>query len=396
MRKAKASSKLPPAFAEELVPSESEIKALAIKARGGTSAKHNTVQDKLQQLASKKPKKPTIKVRPLEKHAQASKSTAESEYEKFLEQLADRDRHHHQLLKQAELIRTRLEQLSDREKTKISEALRDCYGIYEFIENSPEPWTFYEQLRSYFKVKMERIQSNTPDEALLVRFIFSRKTTKQISEYATVIRYARETHIAKKDFVRWYTETTQTRILAAARKSGTTDYKERLARARILLLRYFDLREQWPLGTFEYPMQLAEKQMHLPGDLIFVICRGINKFNRDVIFDPKGSVATRVPMAQISALHFIPNNIDLANDIIDRMARMIAPEVERFEREVDEHQEKVWANDLTNHLTERELGSSYKSADRWADRMQAAIAEDQISFVNQRKKIQKLRNKARR
>jgi len=42
------------------------------------------------------------------------------------------------------------------------------------------------------------------------------------------------------------------------------------------------------------------------------------------------------------------------------------------------------------------LGAAYKSADYWADRMQAAMAEDQVAFEAQRRKIQKLRNKSRK
>ena len=51
---------------------------------------------------------------------------------------------------------------------------------------------------------------------------------------------------------------------------------------------------------------------------------------------------------------------------------------------------------MSNLLMERELGTAYKSADRWADRQQAALAEDQVAFEAKRKKIQKLRNKSRK
>jgi hypothetical protein len=51
---------------------------------------------------------------------------------------------------------------------------------------------------------------------------------------------------------------------------------------------------------------------------------------------------------------------------------------------------------MTNFLMERELGAAYRSADRWADRMQASLYEDQQAFEQARKKIQKLRNKARK
>jgi septum formation topological specificity factor MinE len=101
-------------------------------------------------------------------------------------------------------------------------------------------------------------------------------------------------------------------------------------------------------------------------------------------------------MAAISALHFIPPNIDLANDIMDRIARYIEPRLEDVEAEIQAKTDQVWSDDMTHYLMERELGAAYRSADRWADRMQAAIAEDQQAFEQQRRKIQKLRNTARK
>jgi hypothetical protein len=164
-----------------------------------------------------------------------------------------------------------MEALARRETVKFHEALRDCYGIYEHIQSSPEPYAFYDVLRDYFRMQGS-VQSNSPDEGLLIRFVFTKKSKKQISEYATVIRYALQTKVSKADFIKWYTTTTQTRILQKARKDGNAQLNERLARARVLLQRYFDIREQWPLGEFDYPAMLAGKQVHLPDDLIIVIC----------------------------------------------------------------------------------------------------------------------------
>ena len=95
-------------------------------------------------------------------------------------------------------------------------------------------------------------------------------------------------------------------------------------------------------------------------------------------------------------MHFIPAIIDVTNDILNRIARHIVPRLELFEKQIEEMSEQAWAHDMTNFLMERELGAAYKSADRWADRMQASIAEDQIEFEKKRKKIQKLRNEARK
>ena len=380
---------------QEAAKSKVEKLAESIKNRSTIAAKHNSV---VKQVAAVKTRNTPVKkarVNKIPKVKQTAPVDRSSSLAVFEAQIEQRNKEQHHLLKQAETIRNRLAQLSDREKVKTTEGLRDCYGIYEFLENSKDGDMLYDIIRSYFKATLEPIQSNTPNEALLVRFIFSKKSKKQVSEYATVLRYARETGIAKNDFVKWYDETTQTRILALARKSSSADSQEKLKRAKIALLRYFDIQEEWPLGHFDYPEHLSAKQVHLPDDLMFVICRGVRKFNRDVYFDPENPAATRVPLAEISALHFIPPNIDLTNDLITRIARSLVPYIDEIEEQINQKTERVWANDMTSLLMERELGSAYKSADSWANRMQASIAEDQLEFEKKRKKIQKLRNQAR-
>ena len=381
---------------QEAAKTKVEKLAESIKKRSTVSAKHNSV---VQQVNTVKTRNTPVKkatVNPVPKVKEQEPMSRATDLDVFEARIAQRDKQQHQLLKQAETIRNRLAKLSDREKVKTTEGLRDCYGIYEFIESSKDGDMLYDIIRSYFKATLEKIQSNTPDEALLVRFIFSKKSKKQISEYATVLRYARETGIAKNAFVKWYDDTTQTRILALARKSSSADSQEKLQRAKIALLRYFDIQEEWPLGHFDYPEYLAAKQVHLPDDFMFVICRGVRKFNRDIHFDPENPTATRVPLAEISALHFIPPNIDLTNDLITRIARPLVPYIDEIEEQINQKTERVWANDMTSLLMERELGSAYKSADRWAIRQQAALAEDQVEFEKKRKKIQKLRNQARK
>lgn len=229
-----------------------------------------------------------------------------------------------------------------------------------------------------------------------MRYVLTEKSKKQISEYGTVLRYALDNKIAKNDFVRWYTDTTQTKILAAARGTNTASTRDRLLRARQLLLQYFDIREEWPLGVMEYPERLAARQVHLPDDLIFVICRGVRRFDRGSGFNPNDPSQTQLPQAEVRALHIIPPVIDVADDLINRLARYIVPQLEKFEEEIAKKSQQVWANDLTGYLTDSELGAAYNSADKWADRMQAAVAEDQQEFAAQRKKIRMIRNTSRK
>lgn len=388
---------------QEAIKSNAEKIAESLKRRSTIVGNHPSVMRQVSAVMQRNTQVKNVKLRPIKKIKQQAPMDRSSEYAIFKARIDERDKQFARLFKQAEEIRNRLEQISKRETVKFHEAFRDCYGIYEFIESSEDSYDFYENLRSYFKATLVSIQSNTPDEGLLTRFIFPRKSdddnkryNKRISEYGTVLRYARNTHVSKKDFIKWYVDTTQTRILSAARKSATADNKEKLERAKIVLLRYFDIREQWPLGHFDYPEFLANKQVHLPDELMFVVCRGVRKFNRDIYFDPENSDATSVSLAEISALHFIPPNISLVHDLISRLAAFLVPHIDQIEQEIDQKTEQVWADDMANILMERELGSAYKSADKWADRQQALMAEDQVAFEAKRKKIQKIRNKERK
>lgn len=374
---------------------KAEQLAQSIKRRSSVLAKHETVTKNLNSIQAAAPKPKKFKLKPLNTVGYKEPMKRESDFDIFQARLKERDQEIHQLLHQATAIKNRLETMAKRETVKFHEALRDCYGIYEHIQSGPEPYAFFDVLRDFFRLQGV-VQSNSPDEGLLVRFIFAQKSNKQISEYATVVRYANEAKVPKSGFIDWYTTTTQTRILQKARKAGNAVLNDRLSRARIMLQRYFDLREQWPLGEFEYPEMLAQKHVHLPDDLVIVICRGVRRFNRDVAFDDSQPSRSTVPMASISALHFIPPTIDLANDIMDRIARYLEPKLEQFEEEILNKSEQVWSHDMTHFLMERELGAAYRSADRWADRMQTASREDQQAFEQQRRAIQKNRNKARK
>jgi len=370
--------------------------AESLKRRSTVLAKHDSVVKNLDEVKAAAKHTVTTTLKPVKKIKQKSPMNRESAFDLWKDKNAETLSTVHKLFKQAVTIQKRVSEMERREAVKLREALRDCYGIYQATQALPDPDAVYGTIKSIFKKTDVKVQSNTPDETLLVRFIFNGKSNKQVSEYATVIRYAYETKISANGFIEWYQKTTQTRILQKAREAGTSDYKARLARARVLLMKYFDILEQWPLGKFEYPSMLASKRVHLPDDLIFVICRGTEIFNRDTYFDPDQPSRTQVPLASISALYFIPNNIDISNLLTDRIAKLLESHLEFYEQQAQEQIEKVWVDDLTNFLQERELGAAYRSADRWADRIQASIAEDQVTFEKKRKKIQKLRDASRK
>ena len=381
---------------EQIEASKSKAEKLAesLRRKSVVLGKHPTVAEKVDAVKQRTTKTTKVKVNPPKKAKQQAPIKRDDYITEFNERIRLREEFNHRLLKQAEAIRLRYEKESKRQKTKLYESLRDCYGIFEAVENSSDPDSFYLHIKSYLMCTEHKLQSNTPDEGLLVRFTFGKLSKKQISEYGTILRYAREIKVSKNNFVAWLTKSTMTGVLKSARATGSDDRKERLGRARILLMQLFDLREEWPLAYFDYPEYLAAKQVHLPDDLIFVIARGVRNFDRGVPGTLEGMQGHST--AKIAALHFIPPNIDIVIDMVDRLARFVEPHLEQYEDKLQQVQEEKWGDDLTHLLMERELGEAYKSADRWANRMQAAMAEDPIEFERKRRAIQKMRNKARK
>lgn len=373
--------------------SKAEKLAESLKRKNILLGKHPTVADKVDGIKQRTKRPTSMKVNPVKKTKRQNPIRRDDYITEFNERIRLREEFNHRLLKQAEAIRHRYERESKRQKTKLYESLRDCYGIFEAVENSTDPDSFYAHIRSYLLCTEHKLQSNSTDEGLLVRFTFGKLSSKQISEYGTILRHARTTKISKDNFVEWLNKSTMTGALQSARSDVSNNRNERLDRARILLMKLFDLREEWPLGYFDYPEHLAAKQVHLPDDLMFVIARGVRNFERDIPSTLDGMKGHST--AKIAALHFIPPNVDLAIEMLDRLAKFVEPHLEQYEEELLEVQQSKWGDDLTHLLMERELGDSYKSADRWANRMQAAMAHDQVEFERKRRAIQKMRNKSR-
>ena len=118
---------------EKLEASKTKAEKLAesIKNRETVGAKHKSVQRHLDDIEERKPKPPQLKpVKPTKVTQLPTMSLAEdnSHIARLLRELKDNEQR--RVLQSAELIKNRLKKTDKREKTKLAEALRDCYGIY--------------------------------------------------------------------------------------------------------------------------------------------------------------------------------------------------------------------------------------------------------------------------
>jgi hypothetical protein len=131
--------------------SKTEKLAGSIERRSTVSSKHDSVTKNVDAVKAAAKKSKTFELRPVKKVRQKAPMPRGSEFEVFQAQMQQREQEIHRLLHQATVIKNRLENMARRETVKFHEALRDCYGIYQHIQSSPEPYAFYDVLRTYFK-----------------------------------------------------------------------------------------------------------------------------------------------------------------------------------------------------------------------------------------------------
>jgi len=240
--------------------------------------------------------------------------------------------------------------------------LSDIYSTYIEIEKSEHSDIFYSNLRGHLLGNDVKIQSNSTDVSLVIRYVFGSIKPKMVNDYGNVLLEAGLQEIKPEEFFEWVKNTTITNASAQyqQRTKIGENREELIKRARILILRMIDVFEAQPKASIEMPAWNAQKQVHAGSDLVFLIGRGVRRFDR-------GS-----DIADIRICFFIPPGIDFEFMVINRLAKHIYRGVHRWEEGLEKKQEEVWAGDLYNYLSEMEAEAAEKSRVQWQERMAAA------------------------
>jgi hypothetical protein len=93
----------------------------------------------------------------------------------------------------------------------------------------------------------------------------------------------------------------------------------------------------------------------------------------------------------------LPTTFDLEFTIVDKLARFLIGVVERFEKELDEIVEEIWAEEVWERLVASCDEEVEKRNEYWSNRQQAQIAVDQYEFnkeVKERRKLKRRNNKS--
>jgi hypothetical protein len=252
-------------------------------------------------------------------------------------------------------------------RDSLYKSLSGIYAAYIDIENSDHSGKFYANLRGYLLDQDIRIQSNSTEVSLVIRYVYSASIKpKLVNDYGNALLEACLEEIAPKDFLEWLKRTSISKASQQYQQRAKVGQSREalINRARILILRMMDVFEAQPVASFAMPAWQAAKKVHAGSDLVFLVGRGVRRFDR-------GS-----HIADVRVCFFIPPGIDFEHMVINRLAKHIYNCVLRLEEELEKVEEHVWAGDLYNYLSDKEAQAAEKSHAQWQERMAASMDMD--------------------
>jgi hypothetical protein len=264
--------------------------------------------------------------------------------------------------------------------------LQDAYEVYDNVLRSEYCDDFFAQLRGFLYERGFKVQSNTTDSALIIRYVFGVDTaTKTVHDYSRALDGARFNGVNTNEFAQWLERKTITKVIEEQRalKKEIETPAERLDRARRVVLRMLEIRETKPIIKFTRIEYDAERMIGSRFGLCLLLGYAYRTFGR-------GDDGMNV---DINLNFLIPPSIDLEVTIIDKLARYIIHDVEKYEENLYKAEEEQWADEVWERLVASCDEEVKRNKEYWANRQQAALAEDQYEFAKQIKENKRLRQR---
>ena len=262
--------------------------------------------------------------------------------------------------------------------------LQDAYEVYDNVLRSEYCDDFFAQLRGFLYERGFKVQSNTTDSALIIRYVFGVDTaTKTVHDYSRALDGARYDCVDTNEFAGWLERKTLTKVIEEQRaiKKEIETPAERLDRARRVVLRMLEIRETKPIIKFTRIEYDAERMIGSRFGLCLLLGYAYRTFGR-------GNDAMNV---DINLNFLIPPSIDLEVTIIDKLARYIIHDVENYEENLYKAEEEQWADEVWERLVASCDEEVERNKEYWANRQQAALAENQYEFAKQVKERKRLK-----
>ena len=360
------------------VPKKSAIKVASKKATVKKSANKKLVTPKAtKSIAVKTQKQITALVKQSTKDKLAVWKEAESANELVMKDWGSR----------LKTTKVTMDKLNKKYEEYLVGLLRDAYSVYEEVVKSDLADDFFSALWNELYKEGIKVQSNTPNASLVVRYICGASiSTKTVSNYAKVLEGADYNNIKPEQFIAWVQHKTMTKVIENQRniENNKETRTERMARARAVIMRLIEVRETKPVHSWTTTAQHAEKQISEQGLWVGIgnahrILDGGHNFN-----------------ASMNLVMMLPLNMEMERHILNIYAKTIVDGIDEYEKKMNGLEEKLWADELWEQLVSAGHEESVKQDEYWSNRQQATLFESQQEFakvVAQRKKIKELRKK---
>jgi hypothetical protein len=284
------------------------------------------------------------------------------------------------------ITRKKVIKLNEQYRDLLYKFLQEAYAVYKEIAQHELSDSFYAHVRVELLKQGIKIQSNTPDASLIVRLVFGADASaKSVSEYGKVLEAAVSRGVKSDMFAEWLKQETLTKVVIEQRaevKELETP-KDRLDRARRVILRLMDIREAKPIITHSTTAHAAEQMLGRHYGLCVAIGHSSRRMDRENFY------------ADVNLSMLLPVSLDFEIYIVDKLARYIVKDVELYESKIDSLSESVWADELYERLIAAGEEEIEANNEYWSNRQQAQMYEDQKQFIDEvviPKKLRKSKN----
>jgi len=265
--------------------------------------------------------------------------------------------------------------------------LEEAYSVYSEVAKSDLADDFFGALWNQLYKDGIKVQSNTPNASLVIRYIYGESVSKKvISEHAKVLEGADYNNIKPEQFVAWVQHKTMTKVIENQRniENNKETRTERMARARAVIMRLIEVRETKPEHSWKTTAWQAEKQISTQGLWV-----GIGNAHR--ILDGGTNFN-----ASMNLVMMLPLNAEMERHILNIYARTIVDGIDYYEKKMNEMEEALWADELWVKLVSAGYEESVKQDEYWSNRQQAAMYGDQQEFIEKVIKPKQAKKKSKK
>lgn len=236
--------------------------------------------------------------------------------------------------------RTHMEKLNQTYRKLLYSRLQEAYGVYTEASKHNLGEVFFNNLRFQLKKKDIKVQTNSTDAAIVIRFVCGESVpNKSVHDWSTALIHGQVENVAADKFADWLTTKTLTTVIKERRALAKNDETraERMRRARIVVLRLIEAREATPIHNFKTTVKNAEGQISKSG-LWLGIGNATRRADRESFY------------ADVNICMVLPPNIDTEIFILNQLARGVETNLERYEAEIDKFEQGTFSDDLWEML----------------------------------------------